>query len=65
MYVTDTGYINTSYIPKFYDADYVIMESNHVKMLMESAGTTLPQVPLPWVTASQWSTPLPLALAVA
>ncbi len=38
VYVTDTGYINTSYIPKFYDADYVIMESNHdVKMLMESS----------------------------
>lgn len=38
VYITDTGYINSSLMPLIMDADYYIMESNHdVRMLMESS----------------------------
>lgn len=37
VYITDTGYINTSYISLLYDADYIILESNHdIEMLMKT-----------------------------
>ncbi len=37
VYITDTGYINTVYIPLLYDADYIVLESNHdIEMLMNS-----------------------------
>ena len=36
VYITDTGYINTSHISLLYDADYIIIESNHdTEMLMK------------------------------
>ena len=35
VYITDTGYIKDEYCEKLYDADYIIIESNHdVGMLM-------------------------------
>ncbi len=35
VYITDTGYVNQNYLPLLYDADYIVMESNHdVAMLM-------------------------------
>lgn len=37
VYITDTGYINTSYINLLYDADYIVLESNHdIEMLMNT-----------------------------
>ena len=35
VYITDTGYVNESYLPLIRDADYYVMESNHdVRMPM-------------------------------
>ncbi len=37
VYITDTGYVNQKYIPLLYDADYIVMESNHdTQMLMRT-----------------------------
>ena len=38
VYITDTGYLKTSFLPLIRDADYYILESNHdVGMLMETS----------------------------
>lgn len=37
VYITDTGYVNESYLPLIRSADYYVMESNHdVGMLMQT-----------------------------
>jgi phosphoribosyl 1,2-cyclic phosphodiesterase len=37
VYITDTGYLQESYLPRLTDADYIVLESNHdVEMLMAS-----------------------------